>query len=274
MKQAFVGFDSAWSRRKKGAIAYAIFQDDKLQDVEEPQSSSFCDAAQVIKNLQSECHDVMVAIDQPTIVPNHRGNRPVDRVAASLISRLRSGVQPANRSKADMFGDMAPIWQFIDDIGACMDFRAAETASGQTHLLEVYPALALPSLEPSFMDRKSAARYNPENRKKFSLADWRQVCETVRRCADDFTLNPLSEWAEEMARLASPKKSHQDKIDALLCLIVALQWRRKLAWHEVSAIGDLETGYMVTPTLHATRNILQDACGKHGVSFYCREAVA
>lgn len=270
MQQAFVGFDSAWSDRNKGAITYVVFQGDMLLKASKPQSSSFLDAARIIGELQKECGDVLVAIDQPTIVPNQSSSRPVDRVANALMARIGSAAQPANRNKVAMFGDKAPIWKFIDDIGASLDFEAAETGSGQTHLIEVYPALAVPSLEPSFMNRRSAARYNPGNRKKFSLADWGQVCETVRRCADDFTLDLLSEWAEEMAQLGSPKKPHQDRIDALLCLIVALQWRRKLAWHEVCAVGDLKTGYMVTPTTHTTRNILQDACGKRGVSFYCR----
>ena len=272
MKQAFVGFDSAWAGRNKGAIAYVIFQGDVLQESRSPQSSLFHDAAQIIRELQRECHDVLVAIDQPIIVPNYSSSRPVDRVAGSLMGRLRSGVQPANRSKTAMFGDKAPIWKFIDDIGASLDFEAAETASGQTHLIEVYPALALPTLEPEFMERKSAARYDPTKPKNFCLADWQQVCETVHPCAADFGLDSMSRWAKDMAGLASPKKSHQDEIDAMTCLIVALQWRRKLAWHEVSAIGDLETGYMVTPTSHTTRNILQDACGKRNVSFYCREA--
>ena len=268
MQQAFVGFDSAWTGRNKGAITYVVFQRDMLLKVRKPQSSSFLDAARIIKELQKECDDVLVAIDQPTIVPNQSHSRPVDRVAGALMGRIGSAAQPANRNKADMFGDTAPIWKFIDDIGASLNFEAAETGSGQTHLMEVYPALALPSLEPSFMDRKSAARYNPEKRKKFSLADWRQVCETVRRCVDEFYLSPLSRLANEMAQLGSPKKPHQDRIDAMICLVIALQWSRSRGSHGLIAIGDLKTGYMVTPTTRATRNILQDACGKRSVSFY------
>ena len=82
-----------------------------------PQLTSFAEASEIIKKLRDKCDDVLVAIDQPTIVPNQNRSRPVDGVAAALISRLRSGVQPANRNKAAMFGDNAPIWQFIRDIG-------------------------------------------------------------------------------------------------------------------------------------------------------------
>ena len=281
MKEAFVGFDSAWSVKNKGAISYAIFQDGVPEKarMENPRPASFDDAAEIIEELQKECHDVLVAIDQPIIVPNHTASRPVDGVARSLMSRLRSGVQSANRNKESLFGDEAPIWEFISDTGSCkysgttdhaacnpiVDFEAAKTATGQTHLIEVYPALALPALEPKFMARKYAARYNPRNKKKFCLADWRRVCETVHRHADKFGLQPLSKWAKEMAALKSPKKPHQDGIDAAICLIIALRWRREGESHELTVIGDRKSGFMVTPTSCDTRGILKRASEKVGI---------
>ena len=279
MKEAFVGFDSAWSVRNLGAISYAVFQGETLERAELPQLSSFRNAAEIIKELRKECDDVLVAIDQPIIVPNQCGSRPVDSVAASLISKLGSGTQPANRDKATMFGDAAPIWKFIEDItaakdpettdaGICnplMDFEAAKTATGQIHLIEVYPALALPALEPKFMARNYAARYNPRNRNKFCLADWRLVCETVRRCANEFNLQTLLEWAEEMEKSKSPSKPDQDKLDAVICLLIAIHWRRERDGHGLTVIGDLESGYMVTPASCDTRRILQEACERQNV---------
>jgi predicted RNase H-like nuclease len=52
------------------------------------------------------CDVCVVTIDQPTMVPNPGGMRPVDKVAASLISWLGGGVQPANRSKKGMFDSL------------------------------------------------------------------------------------------------------------------------------------------------------------------------
>ncbi len=279
MKEAFVGFDSAWSVRNKGAISYAVFQEDTLEREALPQLSSFRDAAETINELRRECDDVLVAIDQPIIVPNQYGSRPVDRVAGSLMGKLCSGTQTANRNKATMFGDAAPIWRFIEDISAAehpgttnagignplMDFEVAKTATGQIHLIEVYPALALPALEPKFMDRSYAARYNPRNKNKFCLADWGLACETVRRCAGELNLQVLMEWAQAMAKLPSPRKAHQDKLDAVICLIIAMQWRRERAGHGLTVIGNLESGYMVTPASCDTRRILQAACEKNHV---------
>ena len=279
MKEAFVGFDSAWAGKSPGAIAYAIFQGDALEREELPRLVSFPQASDIINDLRKECDDVLVAIDQPTIVPNQTGSRPVDKVAAALISSLLSGVQPANRSKVALFGDPAPVWKFASDISSStylgkkgegvsnplVNFEAAKTATGQTHLIEVYPALALPALESGFMTRKSVARYNPANKEKFSLADWRCVGEIVYGHAYEVGFPRLSQWARGMVASDSPQKPDQDKIDAAICLVIALWIRKEWAKHGLTVIGDLESGYMVTPTSPETRKIFQEAADKRRV---------
>ena len=282
MKEALVGFDSSWALKNHGAIVYAVFNGDDLE-MSLPQLADFADASRIINGLKQECDDVLVAIDQPIIVPNLDASRPVDLVARSLMSRLRSAAQSASRNKESMFGDNAPGWGFISRIGppqyagrttdlvenrAFVDFEAARNAADKTHLIEVYPALALPTLEPHFMDRNCAARYNPQ-RATFSLGDWQLVCNTVCRCADELGLPTLSQWAREMVEpwdsLERPEKRHQDKVDAALCLIIALQWRRQN--NGVRVIGDLDNGYMVTPTSAETRGFIEAACNRLGVNF-------
>ena len=282
MKEAFVGFDSAWVGESAGAISYAVFRETNLENVSLPRVADFADAARIIEYLQGQCDDVLVAIDQPIIVNNQAGSRPVDPVAGSLMGRLRSGTQPANRNKDKMFGDNAPIWRFINRIKptgmtcrALKDFEAARMATGETHLIEVYPALAWPALDQFFMDRGSAPRYNPASTSKnfpFALDDWRRVCELVHDCAGEFNLQLLSQWANEMIEPwdspERPKKPHQDKVDAALCLLICLQWRRGEGGHELHAIGDLDHGYIVTPVCDATREILEAACGPRNVDFH------
>lgn len=208
---------------------------------------------------------MLVAIDQPTLVPNETGMRPVERVAASLISKLRGGgVQPAFRGKREKFGPDAPIWKFLDRIEARENPPAARTAPRGLHLMEVFPALALPALEPEIMKRERRACYNPANRKNFSLSDWRLVASTVQRHADSLRLAPLSRWAGEAAGLAAPTKSDQDRLDAAVCLLVALRWRRAPRDRSV-VIGDSRTGYMVTPVSPASREILERAAAKRDV---------
>jgi predicted RNase H-like nuclease len=83
----------------------------------------------------------LVAIDQPTIVPNQSGMRPAERVAASAISWLGGGVQPANRSRIGMFDDGAPIWRFLTNLGALENPERTRSADDGLYIMEVFPAL-------------------------------------------------------------------------------------------------------------------------------------
>ena len=299
MKEAFVGFDSAWGGHRAGAIAWAVFEDEVPKKAPPPCLVGFADAAEIIEDLQRECDDVLVAIDQPIVVPNDIGSRPVDDAVDSLMQHLKSRALKANRTEQKkgtvtqrgydnkyQLGDEAPVWKFMSKIGPCgyfgktdtddkrafVDFQAAKIVTGNTHVIEVYPALALAALNPKFMDRESAARYDPEHRwgnYPFSLDDWKSVCSAVADCADQSCLQELSQWAAEIAEPwvspSRPRKLDQDKIDAILCLLVAMQWR----WQSNGAgvIGDLETGYIVAPTSDETRKILKEACDERGVYF-------
>ena len=88
MKEAFVGFDSAWAGNVSGAICYAVFEGDTPIEVNIPQLSDFADSARIINMLEQECDDVLVAIDQPIIVPKFDKGRPVDSVVKSFMVRL------------------------------------------------------------------------------------------------------------------------------------------------------------------------------------------
>ena len=110
----FVGFDSAWTDKPSapGAICSVTYDDGRFTRFEPPRLASFAQALDFIRSVHA-AGPTLVAIDQPTIVPNATGMRPVDRQAASLISWLGGGVQPANRGKMGMFDDASPIWRFL-----------------------------------------------------------------------------------------------------------------------------------------------------------------
>jgi predicted RNase H-like nuclease len=148
MSTSIVGFDSAWTDkvRAPGAIC-AIHQggrEDGYASFIAPRLASFAQGLEFIAEQRSHAARVVVALDQPTIVPNTTGSRPVDKVAGSLVSWIGGGVQPANRSKAGMFDDAAPLWSFLSALGAREDPEAARVAVEGLHLIEVFPALACP----------------------------------------------------------------------------------------------------------------------------------
>ena len=265
MREAFVGFDSAWADKAPGGIAWATFEGRRLAAFTEPKLVHFGEAARSIETLRAECDYVLVAVDQSTLVPNETGSRPIDGIARCLISKLRSGVQPANRGRNALFGSNAPVWRFFERLGACENPPATRTSTHGLHLLEVFPALALPSLEPEILKRGRAARYNP-TKKTFSRDDWRLVATCVRRRASVLGMAPLSHWAGQQMGLATPTKSDQDRLDAALCLVVAREWRRARR-DRVAVIGDGRNGYMVTPVSPETRGILEQAAIAAGVPF-------
>ena len=250
----FVGFDSAWADnpRAKGAICALHRDADVLHGFHEPHLVGFDEAAGRVTDWARD-RTVLVAIDQPTIVPNLTGARPVDRVAASLIGWLGGGVQPAFRGKTTMFGDHAPIWRFLDRIGAGHDPETARTATEGCHVLEVFPALALPSLHPDFFGPRLGPRYNPARRNTFKLTDWHRVIDVAALEADRWQCAALSDWFAKIAAVASPRKADQDRLDAAICLLIGLRWRLGRRSDSV-LLGDVANGFIVapvTPAAHA-----------------------
>jgi len=126
----FVGFDSAWTNNPQapGAVCAVTFADGAAVDFQCPRLARFDQALAFIQELRFRSEFLLVAIDQPTIVPNIMSMRPVERVAASLVSWLGGGVQPANRGRLGMFCDASPIWEFLKALGATEDPEQARTA--------------------------------------------------------------------------------------------------------------------------------------------------
>lgn len=245
---SIVGFDSAWTDKPKAPGAVCVIRSDSegRLSYKEPQLASFAQAIEIIRGEWERTELCLVAIDQPTIVPNLNSLRPVDRIAGALISWLGGGVQPANRSKIGMFDDAAPIWRFKEALGAIEDPEAARAASDGLYIMEVFPALALAGLNSAFCDRLKGPRYNPERRKTFTLAHWHDVIETIRRFGTLAAIELIEDWCDTTLSVLSPRKADQDKLDAMICALIGLHWLTAPREQSVM-IGDLLHGYMIAP---------------------------
>lgn len=259
------GFDSAWANNHKGAICAIGIGRDGRRSFHEPELVYFADALEYIREGQQGYAYSLVAIDQPTIVKNKTGSRPVDRVAGSLIGYVGGGTQPANLSKAALFGEHSPFRQFLSKLGATEDPLAARAAEAGDYMIEVYPALALPSLNSQFAERLGGPKYNPE-KKNFRHEDWVAVTGVVACLARQHEIEGLESWAESMGGIEKPTKADQDRLDAAICALVGHLWRFGRSG-EVAMIGDLDSGYMITPISENTRPRLEKAAQKHGVPF-------
>lgn len=219
---------------------------------------SFEEALNIINDRSLNIPFSLVAIDQPTIVNNLTGSRPVDKIAASLISFVGGGVQPANLSRTAMFGDQAPIWSFKDKLGASDDPEQAQTSIKGTFLIEVFPALSLTAWNPKFAQRLGAPKYNPAKRRKFKLDDWGAVLSTIEQKATALGLASIADWAQNSLRNTAPQKADQDMIDAAICVLAGVTWRIGNA-NETMLLGDVKSGFIAAPVSADTRPRLERA---------------
>lgn len=263
---SIIGFDSAWTDnpRAPGAICTIRINPAGRRTLVPPRLASFDEALAAIEAESAVSDMRLVALDQPTLVPNATGMRPVDRVAASLISWLGGGVQPANRAKIGMFDDTAPLWRFKQRLGAIEDPEASREATRGLYLMEVFPALAMPSLDPAFDGRLRGPRYNPARRNTFTLAGWQAVIAAVRKQAIAAEVAGLADWADDLARIEIPRKADQDRLDAVLCALIGLHWHVQPRETSIM-IGDRIAGYMVASASPSVRARLETAAKAYAV---------
>ena len=262
----YIGFDSAWADNPKapGAITALEVDAGKAGRFHAPRLVSFDQALSFVDQVRSNDGCTLLALDQPTIVPNQTSMRPVERTAASLISWLGGGVQPSNRSKIGMFCEASPIWKFLASLQAVEDPEYARVATSGLHLIEVFPALALPSINEEFYGRLAGPRYNPDRHKTFRIGDWRRVAESAALAFDGVGFGEQALWCRDASRLPKPRKADQDKLDAMLCLIIALGWRMSRR-SESMMLGCINKGYMVLPASSSVREKLIIAARNNSV---------
>lgn len=260
MSVLIVGFDSAWTPTNSGALVGAFLGDNgKWKELGPPIEADFPAAERQILEWQEAVSPTatLVLLDQPTIVRNATGQRPVENIVASPVSRRYGGVQPANSGRTEMFGPDAPVWRFLDRFGGPAAF--GDATSG-THVFETYPVLSLIALGWILPDTRPTGRlpkYNPGRKKTFSASDWRHVCTLAASSLGDAGLREMSQWLIRLRDLSVPRKRDQDALDACLCLVVAV---RAVLGNDCLVVGDLQTGHILVPYSEALECELRSRC--------------
>jgi len=118
----YIGFDSAWmdSPEAPGAICAIGIENGGVVLFHEPLLVSFDRALNFIRGVRSQNGATLVALDQPTLVPNLTGMRPVERVAARLVSWLGGGLRP--REESLILGDFSTGYMVIPASRAVRDY--------------------------------------------------------------------------------------------------------------------------------------------------------
>lgn len=264
MTTLLVGFDSAWTPTNSGALVGVLQLDNgTFREFGPPRIVDYREAEGVILNWQAKQAPTatIVLLDQPTIVKNAAGQRPVENLVGSPVSLRYGGMQPANTAKEEMFGKEAPVWPFLTRFGGPAD---PLQLVADTRVFETYPVLAMIALGWTLPDSRAAGRlpkYNPERKKTFSISDWQHVCRLASGAFRERGLMVIYEWIEGAARNTSPRKSDQDGLDACLCLLVALYLAQR---KDCLMVGDLQTGYMVVPDDAGLGAELEARCNQTG----------
>lgn len=255
-----VGFDSAWTAHNSGALAGVLRQDDgSFRELGPPRVADFDEAERIILGWQENLapSKTFVLLDQPTIVKNPKGQRPVENIVSSPVSLRYGGMQPASTLRVEMFGESAPIWPFLNRFGGPAD---PLKPLGDTLVFETYPVLAMIALQWALPDRRTSGRlpkYNPERRKTFAIGDWEHVCRLASRGFLERGIRELSIWLDDCSAKPRPRKTDQDCVDACLCLLVALDLAEQ---NDCLIVGDQATGYIVVPHAAALLSELEARC--------------
>jgi predicted RNase H-like nuclease len=260
-----IGFDSAWTPGNTGGIVAALrTPDGEIQSLGEPEVVNYAQAAERVDKWQREHRPAatLIMLDQPTIVRNEKGQRPVEAVVSSPVSRRRGGVQPANTGREEMFGQSAPLWSFLQQFGGAADPLAL---TGSTWVFETYPVLAMIAMDWVLPDSRPAGclpKYNPQRRKTFRLVDWAYVCGATADRLENVAATELAPLVSKYGeRDTPPSKGLQDRLDACICLAVGLELA---AGGEGLLVGNVDTGYMVVPYSSSLETELTERCQNLG----------
>ena len=259
-----VGFDSAWTPTNCGALVEVLlFDDGTFCGLGAPQIVDYRKAEDIILKWQDERKPTatIILLDQPTIVKNAAGQRPVENIVGSPVSLRYGGMQPANTSREEMFGKGAPVWRFLIRFGGPAD--PVEPVA-DTRVIETYPVLAMIVLGWMLPNSRATGRlpkYNPERKQTFSISDWQYVCALSSAAFRASGLMGIARWISDAAQKASPSKSDQDCLDSCLCLLVALYLAER---KDCLMVGDRETGYIVVPYGAGLRAELDARCDLTG----------
>lgn len=241
----FVGIDLAWGDRRPTGLA-VVDGDGTLVAVAAVQSDDEIVAA-LAPYVEGEC---LVAIDAPIVVPNATGNRPAEAALNKDFARFDAGAHPSNRGKPE-FREQPRAARVAARLGLDINPRSRRPRRA----IEVYPhpaTVALFRLGRTLKYKDKAGRDLEQLRAELVVLIGLVEGLVAAEPALHVTALPL--WQElraaaETATRKSELRVVEDQVDAVVCAYVGLFAERRP--EHTTTYGDLETGYIVTPTLPA-----------------------
>ncbi len=240
MQAMFTGFDSAWGAENSGAICDLVLQEDgSLQLDGVPVAANWDQALDRAK--QDKGMDLHIwAVDQPLCVQNETGCRPVERgLARALMAGFGCGAFPANLGNP-CWAPGARIWDFLWMLkknGYVHNPMTIPSAKKGRYYFECYPHPALLGL----FDLHRIIKYKVRHKRP---DEWRRLIGHLRSLATGEL--PIRNICNFVIEGLGHNKQNEDKVDAIISGYTAAYWW-KFGILRSTLIGDLSTGYIVTP---------------------------
>ncbi|GAA1778006.1 bifunctional ribonuclease/(p)ppGpp synthase [Nocardioides hankookensis] len=231
----FVGIDLAWGDRQPTGLA-VLDEDAQLLHVSAVRTDEEIKAA-LTPYVEGPC---LVAVDAPLVVVNATGSRPAEQQLTRDFRRFEAGTHPSNTGKPE-FANGTRGARVCKMFGLDMDPRSGR----KRRAIEVYPHPATVVLFGLGKTLKYKAK--PGRSLDLLRSELLLLMDHVERIV---VTNRT--WAELRTQVQGATRKvdlrHvEDQVDAVVCAYVALFADR---WPErTTTYGDLERGYIVTPTL-------------------------
>lgn len=239
----FVGLDLAWGEKNQTGVA-AIDSGGRVLHVGVAQDDD--DIAAAIEPYVSG--DCLVAIDAPLIVKNPTGHRPCERDLNRDFQRFDAGARPAFTERPEFKHPRGA--RIASALGLDMD----PSSLSNRRAIEVYPhpaSVVLFGLDKTLKYKRGA--FGDRQRELLRLMTF---IEELDGATPRLRANRNVSWVELRKRIEAATRPGQldrdeDPVDALLCAYIALYWYHRP--EDVTIYGDYASGYIVTPSLPASR---------------------
>jgi predicted RNase H-like nuclease/ppGpp synthetase/RelA/SpoT-type nucleotidyltranferase len=238
----YVGVDLAWGDRRPTGLA-VLDDGGRLLHLSTARGDD-----EIVESLAAYVDgDCLVALDAPLIVRNATGSRPGEAALNRDFAPFDAGAHPSNTGKPE-FRDGTRGGRLCARLGLDLNPRSGRARRA----IEVYPhpaTIALFHLGRTLKYKQKAGRTLEELRSELTvlmgLVEGLSAADPPMEVAGDV-------WAALVASVAAATRKSQlrvveDQVDAVLCAYIALFADRRP--ERTTTYGDLEHGYIVTPTL-------------------------
>jgi predicted RNase H-like nuclease len=253
----FVGVDLARDDRRTSGLA-VLDASGRLVHVESVHTD-----AEVVDALKPfTTRECLVAVNAPLVVRNATGNRPAEAALNKDFARFDAGAHPSNTSKPELTGTPRGA-AVVAALGLDLNPRSRRARRA----VEVNPKPATVAL---FRLGRTLKYKNKPGRTleslRAALGALMGHLESLADATPPLDLTAPS-WADLVDAVAAARRKAdlrvvEDQVDAVLCAYVALFAARRR--DDVTTYGDLDTGYIVTPTLPA--DLVPQARGARAVA--------